>query len=73
MVGRIKGGRPGTKPFGFHHGHSSGLDSSLLRLAVSEFGLRRWLFHVDGGWNTDITINNIQVLVDKLGLDLYTG
>lgn len=54
-------------------GLSGGLDSSyLLHLAVKEFGLRPLVFHVDGGWNTDIAVNNIQVLVDKLGLDLYT-
>lgn len=54
-------------------GMSGGLDSSyLLHLAVSEFGLRPLVFHVDGGWNTDIAVNNIQMLVDKLGLDLYT-
>lgn len=54
-------------------GMSGGLDSSyLLHLAVTEFGLRPLVFHVDGGWNTDLAVNNIQVLVEKLGLDLYT-
>jgi N-acetyl sugar amidotransferase len=54
-------------------GLSGGLDSSyLLHLAVTEFGLRPLVFHVDGGWNTDIAVNNIQMLVDKLGLDLFT-
>lgn len=54
-------------------GLSGGLDSSyLLHLAVKEFGMRPLVFHVDGGWNTDIAVNNIQVLVDKLNLDLYT-
>ena len=54
-------------------GLSGGIDSSyLLHLAVAEFGLRPLVFHVDGGWNTDIAVNNIQVLVDKLGLDLFT-
>lgn len=54
-------------------GMSGGLDSSyLLHLVVTEFKLRPLVFHVDGGWNTDIAVNNIQVLVEKLGLDLYT-
>lgn len=54
-------------------GMSGGLDSSyLLHLAVTQFGLRPLVFHVDGGWNTDIAVNNIQVLVEKLGLELYT-
>jgi len=54
-------------------GLSGGLDSSyMLHLIVTEFGLRPLVFHVDGGWNTDIAVNNIQMLVEKLGLDLYT-
>jgi hypothetical protein len=54
-------------------GLSGGLDSSyMLHLVVTEFGLRPLVFHVDGGWNTDIAVNNIEGLVEKLGLDLYT-
>jgi len=61
------------KPFDSIIGLSGGLDSSyLIHLAVTEFGMRPLVFHVDGGWNTDIAVNNIQMLVDKLGLDLYT-
>lgn len=61
------------KPFDCILGMSGGLDSSyLLHLAVSKFGLRPLVFHVDGGWNTDIAVSNIQSLVDGLGLDLYT-
>lgn len=72
MVEKIKREGKG-KPFDCIMGMSGGLDSSyLLHLAVSEFGLRPLVFHVDGGWNTDIAVNNIQMLVDKLGLDLYT-
>lgn len=72
MVKQIKAAGQG-KPFDCIMGMSGGLDSSyLLHLAVAEFGLRPLVFHVDGGWNTDIAVNNIQVIVDKLGLDLYT-
>jgi len=61
------------KEFDCIMGLSGGLDSSyLLHVAVTEFGLRPLVFHVDGGWNTDIAVNNIQMLVDKLNLDLYT-
>lgn len=72
MVAAIKAAGKG-RPFDCIMGMSGGLDSSyLLHLAVSEFDLRPLVFHVDGGWNTDLAVNNIQVLVDKLGLDLYT-
>ena len=54
-------------------GLSGGVDSSyMLHLAVKEFGLRPLVFHVDGGWNSELAVHNINVLVDKLGLDLYT-
>lgn len=54
-------------------GLSGGLDSSfMLHYIVTELGLRPLVFHVDGGWNTDLAVNNIQMLVEKLGLDLYT-
>lgn len=54
-------------------GMSGGLDSSfLLHKVVAEYGLRPLVFHVDAGWNTDIAVNNIQVLTDKLNLDLFT-
>jgi N-acetyl sugar amidotransferase len=54
-------------------GLSGGVDSSyMLHLAVKEFGLRPLVFHVDGGWNSEIAVHNINVLIDRLGLDLYT-
>ena len=52
---------------------SGGVDSSyLLHIAVKEFGLRPLVFHVDGGWNSELAVHNIQVIIDELGLDLYT-
>lgn len=72
MVADIKANGEG-KEFDCILGMSGGLDSSyLLHLVVVEFGLRPLVFHVDGGWNTDLAVNNIQVMIDKLGLDLYT-
>lgn len=54
-------------------GMSGGADSSyLLHIAVKEFGLRPLVFHVDGGWNSQIAVNNINVMIDKLNLDLFT-
>jgi N-acetyl sugar amidotransferase len=54
-------------------GLSGGVDSSyMLHLAVKKFGLRPLVFHVDGGWNSELAVHNINVMIDKLGLDLYT-
>ena len=54
-------------------GISGGVDSSYLTyLAKVKFGLRPLLFHVDGGWNSQQAVNNIEKLVDGLGVDLHT-
>ena len=54
-------------------GISGGVDSSYLTyLAKVKFGLRPLLFHVDAGWNSQQAVNNIEKLVDGLGVDLYT-
>jgi N-acetyl sugar amidotransferase len=72
LVEEIKRSGKG-KDFDCILGLSGGLDSSfMLHLIVTEFGLRPLVFHVDGGWNSDIAVNNIEMLVEKLGLDLYT-
>jgi N-acetyl sugar amidotransferase len=54
-------------------GMSGGIDSSYLTyIAKEELGLRPLVFHVDAGWNSQQAVNNIERLVDGLGLDLYT-
>lgn len=54
-------------------GMSGGIDSSYLTyVAAAELGLRPLVFHVDAGWNSQEAVNNIEKLVDKLKLDLFT-
>ena len=54
-------------------GVSGGVDSSYVTyLAKARFGLRPLIFHVDAGWNSQQAVNNIEKLVDGLGLDLHT-
>ena len=54
-------------------GLSGGVDSSYVTyLTKDKLGLRPMLFHVDAGWNSQEATNNIERLVDGLGLDLYT-
>ncbi len=53
-------------------GLSGGLDSSyMLHLAVTEWGLRPFVFHVDAGWNLPVAETNIRKLCDKLGVELH--
>ncbi len=53
-------------------GLSGGVDSSYVTYLATQLGLRPLLFHVDAGWNSQEAVNNIEKLVDGLGLDLYT-
>ena len=54
-------------------GVSGGVDSSYVALLAKEkLGLRPLIFHVDAGWNSQQSVNNIEKLVDHLGLDLHT-
>lgn len=72
IVSKIKQAGAG-KDFDCIMGVSGGIDSSYLTyMAKEKFGLRPLLFHVDAGWNCDFAVNNIQKIVDNLGLDLYT-
>lgn len=72
VVGDLKKAGRG-KDFDCLLGLSGGVDSSyMLHTMVTQFGLRPLVFHVDGGWNSEVAVHNIHVLIDKLGLDLYT-
>ena len=72
IINKIKKEGSG-KEFDCILGMSGGIDSSYLTYIVKEkFGLRPLVFHVDAGWNSQIAVNNIERLVDKLELDLFT-
>jgi N-acetyl sugar amidotransferase len=54
-------------------GMSGGIDSSYLVFVAKEImGLNPLVFHVDAGWNSQVAVNNIERMVDGLGLDLFT-
>lgn len=53
-------------------GLSGGLDSSyMLHLAITEWGLRPYVFHIDAGWNLPVAEENIRKLTDKLDVKLH--
>jgi N-acetyl sugar amidotransferase len=72
IVEKIKAEGKG-KDFDCIMGVSGGVDSSYLTYVAKEkLGLRPLVFHVDAGWNSQQAVHNIEQLVDRLGLDLYT-
>ncbi len=53
-------------------GVSGGVDSSWVLIKAISYGLRPLAVHMDNGWNSELTQNNIANIVTKLGVDLYT-
>lgn len=53
-------------------GISGGVDSSYLLIKAKEWGLRALAIHVDAGWNSELAVKNIELLIKKTGFDLYT-
>lgn len=61
-----------NKPYDCILGLSGGIDSSYLALKVREIGLRPLVVHVDGGWNSELAVQNIEKIVNYCGWNLYT-
>lgn len=71
LIGKIKKSGK-NKKYDCILGLSGGLDSSyMLHLAVKEWGLRPFVFHIDAGWNLPVAESNIRKITDKLGVELH--
>ena len=54
-------------------GLSGGVDSSYLAYLVKKkWNLRPIAIHLDNGWDSELSVHNIELLCKKLGIDLYT-
>lgn len=53
-------------------GVSGGADSAYALYTAKQHGLRPLAVHMDNGWNSELAVNNIENLVRKLSVDLYT-
>lgn len=53
-------------------GLSGGIDSAYLCLLVNELGLKPLIVHFDNGWNSELAVKNIENIISKFDLDLYT-
>lgn len=61
------------KPYNCIIGVSGGVDSSYVAYLVKrQFGLRPLAIHFDNGWNSGLAVENIELLLNKLEIDLYT-
>lgn len=53
-------------------GLSGGLDSSFMtHMAVREWGLRPFIFHIDAGWDLPVTVENLKKMEAKLGVKIH--
>ncbi|MFA6568245.1 MAG: N-acetyl sugar amidotransferase [Victivallales bacterium] len=53
-------------------GLSGGIDSAFVAYKAKEYGLRPLVVHFDNGWNSEISIKNIEQIVKVLDFDLET-
>ena len=71
LVAKIKKSGEGKK-YDCILGLSGGLDSTyMLHLAVKEWGLRPFVFHIDCGWNLPVAEENIRKVCNGLGVELH--
>ncbi|MEA3043381.1 MAG: hypothetical protein QOH47_1219 [Sphingomonadales bacterium] len=72
LVDRLRGEGKG-RPYDAMVGLSGGIDSAfLVHHMASEYGLRLLAVHVDGGWNSEPAVRNIESILRALDLDLHT-
>jgi N-acetyl sugar amidotransferase len=53
-------------------GVSGGVDSTYTAWLVKQLGLRPLAVHLDNGWNSELAVKNIENILSKLDIDLYT-
>lgn len=53
-------------------GLSGGVDSTYLAFLLKKYNLNALAVHVDAGWNTELSVTNIQKIIDYTGFDLET-
>jgi N-acetyl sugar amidotransferase len=71
LIARIKREGKG-KRYDCIVGLSGGADSAYALYLAKKSGLRPLAVHMDNGWDSELAANNIENLVRKLGVDLYT-
>lgn len=70
-IRKIKAAGDG-KPYDFILGLSGGVDSSFMAYLAKQWGLRPLVVHFDNGWNDELAVANIEIIVKKLEFPLET-
>jgi N-acetyl sugar amidotransferase len=71
LVNRIKEKGKGKK-YDCIIGLSGGVDSTYVAFLVKKLGLRPLAVHLDNGWNSELAVQNVENIVNKLNIDLFT-
>jgi N-acetyl sugar amidotransferase len=71
LVDRIKADGRG-KEYDCIVGVSGGVDSTYVAYLAKSLGLRPLAVHFDNGWNSELAVGNIQKVLDRLSIELYT-
>ncbi len=53
-------------------GVSGGVDSTYVAYVVKQLGLRPLAVHLDNGWDSELAVKNIENVLKKLDIELYT-
>lgn len=70
LIAEIKASRKGK--YDCLIGISGGTDSSYLVYLAKQWGLNPLLLHIDGGWNSETSVINIEKIIDHSGFDFIT-
>lgn len=60
------------KPYDCLIGLSGGVDSTYVAYLVNQLGLRPLAVHLDNGWNSELAVKNIENVITRLNINLYT-
>jgi len=71
FVAKVKADGRG-KPYDCIVGISGGADSAYSLYLAKKEGLRPLAVHMDNGWDSELAASNIENLICKMGVDLYT-
>lgn len=71
MVAKIKASGKNQK-YDCIIGVSGGIDSSYVAYLAKKMGLKPLAVHLDNGWNSELAVSNIEKILQRLDIDLYT-